>query len=215
MSSLFNLRGVALLPLLLTFAGSLFAQRSLTPAARDALEQQLRRLPDSTQTIVSDFVQEKEIGVISEKVVSSGRLHFKKPNRIRWEYLEPFPYLVIIQNGRMAVRDGKETNRLDLSSGTFFAEFNALMLDCLQGRVFGSAAYDVSLFETDHGFGAVIRPLKPALARHFSEITLAFDKTVTAVTGLSLKEKGGDVTTIHLKHTSINAPVDDGLFHLD
>ena len=50
----------------------------------------------STQTIKSDFTQEKELSLLSEKIVSRGKFWFKKENKVRMEYQQPFQYLMVI-----------------------------------------------------------------------------------------------------------------------
>src|SRR5262245_1118284 len=49
-----------------------------------------------TNTIKSDFVQEKELSMLSEKIVSRGKFWFKRENAVRMEYTTPFQYLMII-----------------------------------------------------------------------------------------------------------------------
>ena len=43
-----------------------------------------------TTTIKADFVQEKNLSMLSEKIVSKGNFWFKKDSRVRMEYNQPF-----------------------------------------------------------------------------------------------------------------------------
>src|SRR4249920_3051842 len=52
-------------------------------------------------TIKSDFVQEKELSMLSEKIISKGKFWFKKENAVRMEYTEPFQYLMIINGTKI------------------------------------------------------------------------------------------------------------------
>ena len=55
----------------------------------------------NTLSIESDFVQEKNLQVLSEKIISKGHFTFKKENRLRWEYTSPSKYLIVINNQKI------------------------------------------------------------------------------------------------------------------
>ena len=47
-------------------------------------------------SIKSDFVQEKNLSMLSEKIISKGKFWFKKESLVRMEYTQPYQYLLII-----------------------------------------------------------------------------------------------------------------------
>jgi outer membrane lipoprotein carrier protein len=50
---------------------------------------------DSTDGFAADFTQEIESATLGEKVTSQGKVYFKKPGRMRWEFTSPDPQTVI------------------------------------------------------------------------------------------------------------------------
>src|SRR6187399_2778906 len=60
-----------------------------------------------TQTIQSDFVQEKTLSLLSEKITSNGKFLFKKENKVRMEYLQPYQYLMVINKNEVMIKDGQ------------------------------------------------------------------------------------------------------------
>ena len=50
---------------------------------------------DSTSGFLADFAQEIESATLGEKVTSQGKVYFKKPGRMRWEFTSPDPQTVI------------------------------------------------------------------------------------------------------------------------
>src|SRR5580693_4881458 len=59
-----------------------------------------------TTSIKSDFIQEKNLTMLSEKITSKGKFWFKKENLVRMEYSQPFQYLMIINKNNVFIKDG-------------------------------------------------------------------------------------------------------------
>jgi outer membrane lipoprotein-sorting protein len=84
-----------------------------------------------TQTIKSDFVQEKNLSMLSEKITSKGKFWFKKDNLVRMEYSTPFQYLMIINKNNVYVKDGNKENKIATSSNKLFQQINKITVDCV------------------------------------------------------------------------------------
>ena len=61
-------------------------------------------------TIKSDFTQEKNLSVLSEKIKSKGVFMFMKQNRTRMEYTSPFKYLLVINGDKVFIKDEQKSN---------------------------------------------------------------------------------------------------------
>ena len=79
------------------FVQQLHAQTELTPSEINQFKAQVAETASQTKTIVSDFVQKKEMYFLQDEVISEGELTFKAPNLIRWEYKKPYTYQVIFK----------------------------------------------------------------------------------------------------------------------
>src|SRR4051812_45319023 len=56
-----------------------------------------------TNTMESDFTQEKYLSVMSENIITKGHFCFKKANMLRWEYTTPYSYLIAINKDKMFI----------------------------------------------------------------------------------------------------------------
>jgi len=65
--------------------------------------QSFSEVTKKTLTIEAGFIQEKNLSVLSEKIITKGKFLFKKENKLRWEYTDPFHYLIILNNGTMFI----------------------------------------------------------------------------------------------------------------
>src|SRR5438445_7298856 len=91
-----------------------------------------------TETIKSDFVQEKNLSMLSEKIVSKGKFWFKKDNLLRMQYNTPFEYLMILNKDKMYIKDGQKENNISTRSNKLFQQINKITIDCVQGAVFSN-----------------------------------------------------------------------------
>ena len=85
------------------------------------------------QSIKSDFVQEKNLSMLSEKIISKGKFWFKKESQVRMEYNQPFQYLMIMNKDKVYVKDGQKENKISTKSNKLFQQINKIMIDCMQG----------------------------------------------------------------------------------
>jgi len=113
-----------------------------------SFKEKLATMSGSTQTIVCDFIQEKNLSVLSEKIVSKGQFYFKKQNNIRWEYTEPYKYLIIITDNQLYIQDNKSQKQYDLQSSNMFQEMNRFISGCIQGDILkNDLDYAITYFE--------------------------------------------------------------------
>ena len=70
---------------------------------------------DKTVTLESNFIQEKNLSVISEKLISSGKFYFKNENMIAWEGEKP---IVMVPDMICCLReDGQPVTNVDVREG--------------------------------------------------------------------------------------------------
>ena len=84
-------------------AATLMAEQS-SPVA-----QRLLALKDSLSDITSisgHFGQSKKLDFLNEPVISKGRFHFARPGYLKWEYTEPAPSGLIIENNQVQAWTG-------------------------------------------------------------------------------------------------------------
>ena len=201
-------RHIALLALLAT-AQSIQAQEPLKPIADISLfKTKLESMSKTTQSIACDFIQEKELVVLSDKIISKGVFFFKKENNIRWEYIQPYRYLIIISNGQLFTRDDKNRKLYDIESNKMFREMNEFISGCIQGDILKNEKdYSAGYFESpDHYFIKLI-PREEKMRQMLNEVHIWFDKNDLTVSGLKMVESGEDYTKITFTNKKLNTDI--------
>ena len=165
-----------------------------------------------TQTIKSDFVQEKNLGMLSEKITSKGKFWFKKDNMVRMEYNQPYQYLVVINKNDVFVKDGQKENKISTKSNKLFQQINRMMVDCVQGTALSNPDFKVAVFESTAAYLIELSPVAKGMKDYFKNINIILSKKDYSVNKLEMYEQSGDNTIISFINKEVNASIADALF---
>ncbi|MFN3405240.1 MAG: outer membrane lipoprotein carrier protein LolA [Cytophagaceae bacterium] len=197
-------------------SGPLFAQppgfKVLTDTA--GFRSSLAAAAKEIKTIESDFVQEKNLSVLSEKIISKGHFIFKKENKLRWEYNHPFKYLIVMNNNKVLIKDENKENKYDMKSNKLFQEINSLMINSVQGNILNNKDYKPAFFYNDNYFLVQLFPQNKNLKGFLQSIDLYFDKKDLSVTKIIMAEPSGDYTNITFSAKKFNGEIADEKFNI-
>lgn len=196
--------------ILLPFIG--FSQNFKAVKDTTALKQKIENMSKTTHSIESDFTQEKNLSMLSEKVISKGHFVFKKENLLRWEYNSPSKYLIVINKDKVIIKDEKKTTKYDMNSNKVFKEINDIMLSCVQGTIFRSSKFKTSYFENEKFYKLELVPQVKNMKETFKKINLYFDKNVTSVAKMEMIENNDDLTSLDFTNKKLNAALSETIF---
>ncbi len=166
-------------------------------------------------SIKSDFVQEKNLSMLSEKITSKGKFWFKKESRVRMEYSQPFQYLMIINKDKVFVKDGQKQNTISTKSNKLFQQINKIMVDCIQGTVLSNPDFSTRVFGNNTAYLVELSPVSKNLKEFFKTIVVIVGKKDYSVTNIEMNEISGDNTIIHFINKEMNSNLPDALFTIN
>lgn len=166
----------------------------------------------SISTIKSDFIQEKNMSLLAEKIVSKGNFYFRKENAVRMEYTQPFQYLMIINGNNIYIKDSQKENKISAKSNKLFQQVNKIIIDCVNGKALQSNDFNVKVFEGNTDYLAELSPADKNLKSFFSHINMIIDKKDYGVLRIEMHEPSGDDTRIRFVNRLLNTPLADALF---
>ncbi len=189
--------------------------QSFTPMKDISLfKTKLQEASKKANTVMSDFVQEKNLSVLSNKIISKGNFRFKKENKVRWEYLQPYKYLIIINGDKIFIQDQNQKKQYDAQSNKIFKEINNFMMGCIQGDILNKEKeYKIEFFENEKFYFVKLIPKSVKMKQIMSEIQIYFDKKDFSVSRLKMIEDGGDYTSIEFSNKTMNADIPDEKFN--
>ena len=192
----------------------LFAQQKDFKAMTDTstFKTKLQEKAKLTSTIESNFVQEKNLSMLSEKIISKGHFCFKKTKLLRWEYLSPTAYLIVINNDKIYIKDGKKVNKYDTNSNKLFKGINDMMLNSVQGNVLNHKDFKISYFENEKYYLVEMLPKTKEMKEYIKIISMYFDKNDYTVSKIRTTELSDDYTSIEFSNKKINETIADSQF---
>jgi len=175
-------------------------------------KEQFAAIAKKTVTIKSDFVQEKNLSMLSEKIVSKGGFWFKKDNLLRMEYFKPFDYLMILNGDNMYIRDGQKESRVSTKSNKLFQQINKIIMGCVQGTVFDNTDFITKVYENKNTYLVEMSPAGKVLKEFFKTIDVIIDKSDYEVNTIEMNENSGDNTIIRFTNRAINTDIPNEIF---
>ena len=178
----------------------------------DDFKAKAKAVADKTTSISSDFVQKKVLSIMEEEIISKGKFLFKKENSIRWEYKEPFVYLIIINDGEIFIKDDNKENKFDMKSNNTFKGINDMIVNSVSGNIMDDENYIVSYYESASNYMVQLTPKDEKLKEYMSVIEVYFDKISYDVVRLKMMEESEDYTSIEFKNRVVNSDIADEKF---
>ena len=202
--------------LLLSCCALCGAQTPVSPQRAAQMVAAITSTAASTRTLRADFVQTKSLRMLNHKLTARGRVIFAAPARLRWEYLAPTAYVLVIDGEKVTVRSGKNKHSIDTRQSQIFAQIAQIMSESVTGRSLADTRrFAVRLFDEGNTWTAELTPRNGALKRLFATVRLRFDAKRRVVTRVDLVEHNGDATVIEMQGVLVNQRLDAHAFQVD
>ncbi|WP_341835081.1 outer membrane lipoprotein carrier protein LolA [Chitinophaga pollutisoli] len=191
------------------------AQSGFKPVANlDQFKREFAAAAQKTQSIKSDFVQEKYLSMLSDKITSKGKFWFKKENRVRMEYASPTFYLMIINGKNVRIKDARSDKNISTGGNKLFEQISRITADCVQGNVLNNKDFSAKVQENAQQYLLQLAPVAKGMKDFFSSIELLVDKKDLGVTKIVMHEASGDRTEMIFTKKELNAAIPDEMFAL-
>lgn len=186
----------------------------VTPSDNQALLDSLRKAAASIDSVSAEFVQQKNLEMFDEVMVSKGRLALVKPDRLRWEYTEPVASGFAIRGG-----EGRRWNEMIGSMNGFDIRQDPVM-QAIVDQLMAWTNADLERMGRDFHIevagmeppSLVLRPRLPALGEFIERIAIRYAADKRSIERVEVLEPGGDSTLIEFHSVRINADLPAKLF---
>lgn len=196
--------------IVILFSPFIFLIHSALPINKEEWVKNLREIQEKTEDFSADLYQEKKLSLFKEKIVSKGRIQFKKPDKVFIEFYPP-ESIQIVSDGKTLLLYYKEEKR---------AEYFSLHANPMIERTllfsqdpFQEKLADWEILE-DHPFFWVIEIIPKVREFPFAKTRLHLSKKDWRITGMEMIEKNGDTTVIHYSNIKVNQGLKDSDFKI-
>jgi len=191
-----------------------FAQeQKMADSEISAFKNAVNATAKNTKTLTTDFTQSKHMDFLSKDIETSGKMNFKTPNMLQWQYVKPYQYSIIFKNNKIFINDAGKKNNIDKGNSKMFDKLNKLIVGSVNGNMFDENEFTISYFKTKDFNITKLLPKDAALKKYVKQMELYFDKTGNTVSQVKMIEPSNDYTKIIFKNKAINAKIDDSVFN--
>ncbi len=202
-----------MLILLFSLFCQLVSAAGLTAPRKQEIIGSINSAASAMKSMTCSFTQTKYLSLLSDKMVSEGKMYYRQPNRLRWEYTSPYQYLFVLNGTKVYVGNKSRKDVIDTDANKVFKEIARIMMGTVTGTVLsGSSDFSVDVADGGTVWRVTLVPSKKEMKRMFSKIVLSFRKNGLMVSEIDIYEKNNDRTNIQLKNVKTNISVNDALF---
>lgn len=173
--------------------------------SNDEIMAKLTQAAASMKSMQCNFTQNKTMSMLAEPTISKGRMCYVAPDKMKWEYTDPYPFAINVDGEKMTkIADGKE-EILDTKNRMYQGMMKIIMSSATGKNLFDKSAFDVTISDDGNFWRADMKPKKSDMKRMFSTMTFYFEKKRDIINKVVLTEANGDNTTIQFTDIILNA----------
>ena len=165
----------------------------------------IRAAAQDIRSVQAAFTQEKHLQILSQPLLSQGRLIFAAPDRLRWEYEAPLASVLLMDEGRVLrfVQTGgkwTEDASASLSAMSFvMQEISRWMNPDFEARL-------------EPGGSIILSPRKEALSKVIRNISLQLADAPGVIESVTVFEDDHNFTRLQFRDVIVNQTIDPTLF---
>lgn len=166
----------------------------------------------SINDLSSTFTQVTLIKDLDEKIASSGKVWFKKPGMMKWQYEEPWKDKIVSDGKKVWYFDSRENQVTEM-------EIESAWADSLGSYTVISILEDLDrLFDVRPGAGSadergnVLLDLKQKNQEQSKQVTIAVDPKTYMLREIIIGDIFGNTTVIKLGTSEVNLGIADSFF---
>lgn len=187
-------------------------ESAMNAAEIAAFKDDVENASKGTTTIKTDFVQYKHLDFLANDVKTSGKMVFKAPNLVKWEYTNPYQYSVVFKENQLLINDAGTKSKVEIGNSKLFKKLNHLIVNSVKGNMFNDKDFEVSFYKTPKFNKAVFIPKDKKIASYIASFELLFNRGDGQVFEVKMVEPSKDYTQIVFKNRILNSDVNDSVF---
>ncbi|WP_417592216.1 LolA family protein [Owenweeksia hongkongensis] len=194
------------------FAIAGFAQEMKPAKNPEAVKAAFVAVNQSIQTFASPFKQSKKLSFMNKPLISNGEFYYQKSDRLRWEYLEPIQYVMLINGEQVRIKEDGKVKSYSSAVNEIFKTVKEVILGCISGDILENPDYEASYFENENAYQVKLKPIKKDLQGFMKEVNIFIDIKEKRFSHLVLMDGSGDLTTIEFTKPMVNQELPKGIF---
>lgn len=188
---------------------------TLTPQQKQDVISKINKAASGLKSMSCSFTQTKYLSMLNDKMVSEGKMYYKQPDKLRWEYTTPYQYLFIFNSTKVYVGNKSRKDVIDTNTNRVFKEVARIMMSTVTGTALSNSKdFSIDVADGNSVWQVTLIPKKKDMKKMFSKIVLSFNKSNLMIAEINMYENNNDRTNIKLKNIVSNVNVSASLFDI-
>jgi outer membrane lipoprotein carrier protein len=184
--------------------------KAAAPSSRvDRVVQRLQERYDSTPDFTADFTQAVEVPTLGKTLTSRGRVLFKRPGRMRWEFVEPEKQTIVADGKELWVYQPDHRQVLKAPFRGAFQSSTPVSFLLGVGKL--SEEFQASLLPDDPK-GAIRVKLVPKQSAEIGTLVLTVEPKTYDLVAAEVTDPLGNITRLTFSNLKRGVGVDDEQF---
>ena len=185
---------------------------TLNSSQKQAFKTSVIEKSNDIKSFSAEFSQTKHMKTMEGSPESQGKVYFKSPNTLKWEYIKPYDYQLLFKDSKLFIVEEGQLSEVDLSSNKLFDKMGELVAGSVNGKILmADKDFDITYHHAGENVKALIIPKDLNLKGMFKEIWINFNKE-HLIRSVRLIDPSGDYTEISMKNIKINQPIPPSVF---
>lgn len=187
-----------------------FASIEAQTLSVDEVVQRIRESREKTKDFSADLLQEKKISLLKEKVISKGKIRFKKPDKIYIEFFHPETSQMVYDGKTFLLyfKEEKMAERYQVQGNPVVEKYMLFSKDPFQERL---AQWRIVEDRESILIMEILPKVKDPL---FVKTRMWISKKDWIITGMEMVEKNGDTTSLRYSNMRVNMGLSDPDFEI-
>ena len=184
--------------------------KGAAPISADEVVKRLKEVQAKTKDFSADIHQEKKLSLLKDKIVSRGRIRFKKPDKISIEFFHPESSQMVFdgENALLYYKEEKLAERYSLRSNPIAERYLLFSKDPFQEKL-----AEWKILEDRESF--LVMEITPKVKDPlFVKTRLRVSKKDWMLIGMDMVEKNGDTTSIRYSNMKVNTGLTESDFEI-
>ncbi len=174
-----------------------------------ALQTSMQQTTSKLKSLQADFVQTKTSTLFAEPTKQNGKLYFRQPSDLCWQYTTPNKLSIVMHNEEIMVKTAKGGKIIPPKG---MHELLALICNAINGNFLEKKyLFDIQYYK-EKNYILYLRPKQKRLKNMYQNIVIYLESQNLTAEKVILKELNGDETTIVFNNKKLNEPLSDTYF---
>ena len=184
----------------------------LTGTEKTNIEKKIATVAKTRTSLQCKFEQNKLSILLTDEYLSTGKLYYKAPDCLRWEYTKPNKYLLIFNKDNAYIEDEKGV----VVANKMLKQLGNFIISTINGNsLIENGNFKIEYYEEQPKKNIIIvklTPINKRLKEMYASIQISISLSDCLAYKIVMEEKSGDVTKIMLSDKKINEQLPQNLF---